>query len=73
MNYFTEKSDMEEVEIKQVTPKWEYKVEIPEIISIEEENDYLNKMGGEGWELFSIKEFTGSIWYYFKRVISTQY
>lgn len=59
-------------EIKQATLKWEYKVERPELMTIEEEEDYLNKMGSEGWELFSIKQFTGSIWYYFKRLIPTQ-
>lgn len=63
---------MEGMEVKQATPKWEYKVERPELKTTEEENDYLNKMGNEGWELFSIKEFTGSIWYYFKRFVPAQ-
>lgn len=60
------------MEVKQATPKWEYKVEISGFKTIEGENDYLNKMGSEGWELFSIKEFTNSVWYYFKRFIPTQ-
>lgn len=60
------------MEVKQATSKWEYKVEIPEPKTIEEENNYLNKMGSEGWELFSIKEYITGTWYYFKRFIPTQ-
>lgn len=61
---------MESMEVKQATPKWEYKVERPELKTIEEENDYLNKMGNEGWELFYIGEFYGE--YYFKRFVPIQ-